>query len=358
MAGLTVSLYIHPREGESLDDRWLYYFICIPAAWNIPGTQVFVECEWRYYNKFLVLLMLSCEWQEAEGSDGVTHHPLTVCCAGTGWAFWSKGRTDIALTFPSQGKVRKRCSSVWEAPSVTGIWGKWRLALTKAIWKLLRYWPALDLKKWDWFWGEFTLSKSSAVAPTRCPTVGLGSLPKLGEVGGSSRLWRPLKAKLRSWGSSWHDLHPCLQGFRGSCALAEGWEWGSSGVEGWKGKALAKTGLTVSDENPVTYCQPCVFMLDRLSVDLRSWGRQGCWLTGTATLLLFISTDFCCHAPQQWEGNWGGSTPELALPLHCDTYLGHLTFPDLIPTSTWWPRTQTHPSGHWGASGKARGPWV
>lgn len=70
-------------------------------------------------------------------------------------------------------------------------------------------------------------------------------------------------------------------------------------MEGWKGKALAKTGLTVSDENPVTYCQPCVFMLDRLSVDLRSWGRQGCWLTGTATLLLFISTDFCCHAPQQ-----------------------------------------------------------
>lgn len=55
MAGLTFFVHL-PRRGWVLG---LYYLICIPTAWNIPGTQVFVQCEQRDYNKFLVLLRLS-----------------------------------------------------------------------------------------------------------------------------------------------------------------------------------------------------------------------------------------------------------------------------------------------------------
>lgn len=71
------------------------------------------------------------------------------------------------------------------------------------------------------------------------------------------------------------------------------------GLESWKSKALAKAGLTVSDEKLITYCQSCVRTLDGLGVDLRSWGRQGCLPADPAALFLFNSTDFCPRPPEQ-----------------------------------------------------------
>ena len=146
---------------------------------------------------------------------------------------------------------------------------------------------------------SFTLSKAQLRPPPGVPLRDRAVCPSSGRYAagaGCGGLWRqnggadvlpdvtPTPAWRRSGGSvpSLKDGNEAVQG-----------------LESWKGQALAKAGLTVSDEKLVTCCQPCVCTLDRLGVDLRSWGRQGCLPAGPATLLLLNSTEFCPHPPQR-----------------------------------------------------------